>query len=190
MKWTPEQKNAVEAPVANILVSAAAGSGKTQVLTGRIIDRVKNGADISRLLVMTFTKAAAAEMRERISKSLAEAAKNEKDKYKRGRLLKQFSLADTADISTVHSFCGKVLKSYFYEIDLDPSFTIMNDYDKSILLTESLSETMDYYYDSADEDFLEFVGLVSGSTDDEEAARHDQERGSLCDEHPLPRKMA
>ncbi len=188
MKWTPEQKNAVEAPVANILVSAAAGSGKTQVLTGRIIDRVKNGADISRLLVMTFTKAAAAEMRERISKSLAEAAKNEKDKYKRGRLLKQFSLADTADISTVHSFCGKVLKSYFYEIDLDPSFTIMNDYDKSILLTESLSETMDYYYDSADEDFLEFVSLVSGSTDDEEAADMIKSAAVYAMSTPYPEK--
>lgn len=188
MNWTTEQKNAVEAPVANILISAAAGSGKTQVLTGRIIHRVKNGADISRLLVMTFTKAAAAEMRARISKSLSEAVAAESDPKKRRRLIKQLALSDTADISTVHSFCGKLLRSYFYELDLDPSFSIISDYDKKIMLSESLSETMDYYYDTNDGDFLEFVSLVSKSTDDNEAADMIERTAKFAMSTPYPEK--
>lgn len=169
MNFTPMQKAAVEAPVSNILVTAAAGSGKTQVLTGRILDRIKNhGADISRMLVITFTNAAAAEMRSRISKKLAEAsAENPKSR----RLKKQLSLSDTADISTIHSFCLKILRSYFYKIDLDPSFSMVNAYDQKIMMAESLSEAIDYFYESKNSDFLEFVDLVCGSKDDRNAVK-------------------
>lgn len=168
MDYTPMQKEAVEAPVSNILVTAAAGSGKTQVLTGRILDRIKNhGADISKMLIITFTNAAAAEMRERISKKLTEAsALNPKSR----RLKKQLSLCDTADISTIHSFCLKILRSYFYKIDLDPSFTMVNAYDQKIMMAESLSEAIDYFYDSKNSEFLEFVDLVCGSKNDNAAA--------------------
>lgn len=186
MNWTPEQKNAVEAPISNLLVCAAAGSGKTQVLTGRIINRVQSGADISRLLVMTFTKAAASEMRARISKSLSESFLNEKDPKKKKHLKKQLSLADTADISTVHSFCGKILRSYFYEINLDPSFSIISDYDRSIMLSESLSETMDFYYDSEDAAFLRFVDLVSDSSNDNAAAEMIESAAKFAMSTPVP----
>lgn len=188
MKWTPEQKNAVEAPLSNILVSAAAGSGKTQVLTGRIIHRAKNGADISRLLVMTFTKAAAAEMRERISKSLSEAFLIEDDPKKKKHLKKQLSLADTADISTVHSFCSKILRSYFYEIDLDPSFSIVTDYDRNIMLSESLAETMDFYYDNRDETFLSFIDLVSESSNDKAVSDMIEKTAIFAMSTPVPEK--
>lgn len=170
MEWTPMQKKAVEAPISDILVTAAAGSGKTQVLTGRILNRIQSGGDISKLLVITFTNAAAAEMRSRISKKLTEAVKNEKDAKKRHRLERQLSMADTADISTLHSFCLKLLRSYFYKLDLDPAFSLVSNYDRKIMLSESLADTVSYFYDTNNADFLELVDLVCDSKNDNKIA--------------------
>lgn len=166
MKLTDEQESAVYAPLSDILVTAAAGSGKTQVLTGRITERIKNGADISRLLIITFTNAAAAEMRERIKKSLTDALIAEEDDGKKAYLKRQLSRADTADISTLHSFCLKLLKTYFHNIGLDPSFTLLNNYDRRIMLAESLEEAADFFYECKDADFLALSDLVSSQKND------------------------
>ncbi len=164
MKWTKMQEKAVTYPVNDILVTAAAGSGKTQVLTGRILNRITNeNADISKMLVITFTNAAAAEMRSRISKKIAEAvSENPKSRH----LRRQLAMVGSSDISTIHSFCLNVLKSYFYIPDIDPSFKIAENYDIKIMKAEALSEAMDYFYDTENEDFLSSVELLCGSKND------------------------
>ena len=115
-EWTPEQKKAIEAK-GNILVSAAAGAGKTGVLSERIAQLVKNGADIDRMLIITFTRAAAAEMKNRIEDRLTELAgklTDEKDDALRDYLYRQASLCGNAHISTIDSFCSYLFRRHFY----------------------------------------------------------------------------
>ncbi len=185
MKWTSMQEKAVTAPVSNILVAAAAGSGKTQVLTGRILDRIQNhNSDISRMLVITFTNAAAAEMRERIKGKISEAVSTSPSL----RMKRQLALVDSSDISTIHSFCLKLLRSYFYKIDLDPSFSIASDYDTKIMKSEALSEAMDYFYEAEDDDFLSFIDLVCSSKNDYAAANMISSVINTAQSDPFPEK--
>ena len=130
MKWTDAQQSAIDAPrpgqlqSQTILVSAAAGSGKTAVLVERMIQRLKRRElSIQELMVVTFTKAAAAEMKARIGVKLAEEFQATGDEY----LEEQLNMLPSAHISTLHSFCQWVIRSYFYKLDIDPSFTIGND---------------------------------------------------------------
>ena len=130
MKWTDAQQSAIDAPrpgqlpSQTILVSAAAGSGKTAVLVERMIQRLKRRElSIQELMVVTFTKAAAAEMKARIGVKLAEEFQATGDTY----LEEQLNMLPSAHISTLHSFCQWVIRSYFYKLDIDPSFTIGNE---------------------------------------------------------------
>ena len=130
MKWTDAQQSAIDAPrpgqlqSQTILVSAAAGAGKTAVLVERMIQRLKRRElSIQELMVVTFTKAAAAEMKARIGVKLAEEFQATGDEY----LEEQLNMLPSAHISTLHSFCQWVIRSYFYKLDIDPSFTIGND---------------------------------------------------------------
>ena len=130
MKWTDAQQSAIDAPrpgqlpSQTILVSAAAGSGKTAVLVERMIQRLKRRElSIQELMVVTFTKAAAAEMKARIGMKLAEEFQATGDAY----LEEQLNMLPSAHISTLHSFCQWVIRSYFYKLDIDPSFTIGNE---------------------------------------------------------------
>ena len=130
MKWTEAQQSAIDAPrpgqllSQTILVSAAAGSGKTAVLVERMIQRLKRRElSIQELMVVTFTKAAAAEMKARIGVKLAEEFQATGDEY----LEEQLNMLPSAHISTLHSFCQWVIRSYFYKLDIDPSFTIGNE---------------------------------------------------------------
>ena len=130
MKWTDAQQSAIDAPrpgqlpSQTILVSAAAGSGKTAVLVERMIQRLKRRElSIQELMVVTFTKAAAAEMKARIGMKLAEEFQATGDAY----LKEQLNMLPSAHISTLHSFCQWVIRSYFYKLDIDPSFTIGNE---------------------------------------------------------------
>ena len=125
--WTEEQQKVIDLRGRNILVSAAAGSGKTAVLVERIISRLTRDnplLDVDRLLIMTFTDAAAAEMKERIGlaieKALEEDPKNE-------HLKRQSVLIRTAKIMTIHSFCSSVIREYFHTIDLDPGFRVAEE---------------------------------------------------------------
>ena len=124
MRWTKEQQQVIALRNRNILVSAAAGSGKTAVLVERIVQKVldeSSPVDIDRMLIVTFTKAAAAEMRERVSQAIEKRLEAEPEN---GRLQRQATLVHNAQITTIDSFCLYVVRNYFQTIDLEPSFRI------------------------------------------------------------------
>ncbi len=186
MKLTEMQKNAVTSPVSDILVTAAAGSGKTQVLTGRIMNRIINeNADISRMLIITFTNAAATEMRSRISKKITEAVTENPDNK---HLRRQLALSGSADISTTHSFCLKVVRTYFYLLDLDPTFKLAETYDVNIMKAEALSEAMDFFYDLRDDAFLSSIELLCGAKDDKKICEMVEKIWKFALNDPFPEK--
>ena len=166
--WTKEQMQVIATRHKNILVSAAAGSGKTAVLVERIIRMISEGehpADIDRLLVVTFTKAAAAEMRERISdaveKKLQEHPENE-------HLQKQMTLIHHAQITTIHSFCQHVIRSYFSAIDLDPSFRVGDEGEMKLIRQDVMKKMLEDYYQEGKEAFLRFSEQYAlGKTDED-----------------------
>ncbi|EKY27969.1 helicase-exonuclease AddAB subunit AddA [Clostridium celatum] len=166
-KWTNEQAQAIKTRNCNLLVAAAAGSGKTAVLVERIIKIItneENPVDIDKLLVVTFTSAAAAEMRERIAAAISkelEKSPNSKN------LQRQLTLLSRANITTMHSFCLEVIKNYFYTIDLDPSFRIGDETEATLMKNEIIEELFDEYYEEENEDFKDLLEAYSGSKDDE-----------------------
>ena len=165
-KWTPEQHDAITARGCNLLVSAAAGAGKTAVLVERIIRQVTdiyNPVDVDRLLVVTFTKAAAAEMRERISSAIARELNNNPDSL---HLRRQLTLLNRASVTTLHSFCLDILRRYFYKTDLDPAFRIADDNEAALLRLEILEELFEDCYENRDEEFLKLVDAYGGLRDD------------------------
>ena len=162
VQWTREQQKIIDLRNRNILVAAAAGSGKTAVLVERILSMVcdkKNPVDIDRLLVVTFTKAAAAEMRERIAAALEQkAAEHPED----SRLARQKLLAEhTAQITTIDSFCMYVLRNHFQEIGLDPSFRVADEGELALLKADVLEEYLEEQYEIAAEEFQEFADCYS-----------------------------
>lgn len=160
MKWTPSQELAINAS-GNLLVAAAAGSGKTAVLTERIVRLIKEGADPLNFLVVTFTKAAAAEMKKRISNRLYAAASEEEDGSKARRLYVCAESIGRANISTMHSFCTQVLRRHFHEAGLDPAFRVADETQMSILKSDVLDELLEERYESNDPAFLRLVELCT-----------------------------
>ncbi len=161
MKWTPEQQNVIDFRERNILVSAAAGSGKTAVLVERIIKRItdaKNPMDIDRLLVVTFTKAAAAEMRERIGRAIEECLEQHPEDE---NLRRQSTLIHNAQITTIDSFCLFVVRNHFEEIHLDPNFCIADQGEMKLLEMDVLDTLFEQEYEKSDENFLQFVDAYS-----------------------------
>lgn len=155
IKLTREQQRVVDTRDCNLLVAAAAGSGKTAVLVKRIIKKVtEEGQDIDRLLIVTFTHAAAAEMRERIGAALEEALlKNPDDNH----LQRQMLLLHSAQITTIHSFCLSVVREFFHLLSLDPGFRIGDEAELSLLKADVLEEVLEECYEKEEEDFLAFV---------------------------------
>lgn len=146
MAWTKEQQAAIDSRGQTLLLSAAAGSGKTAVLVERIIQRLldtEHPVDITELLVVTFTKAAASEMRERVAAALGAALSSSGD----GTVERQLALLPSASISTLHSFCQDVIRRYFYTIDIDPAVTIAGNEELSLLRKRVLEEVFLSYYD-------------------------------------------
>lgn len=166
-KWTNEQLEAIKTRRCNLLVAAAAGSGKTAVLVERIIKIVtdsENPIDIDRLLVVTFTSAAASEMRERIAAAITkELERNPSSK----NLQKQLTLLSRANITTMHSFCLDVIKNNFHTIDLDPAFRIGDETEGALLKNEIIDELFEDLYENDDEEFFNLVEAYAGSKDDE-----------------------
>ncbi len=160
VNWTEEQQKVIDVRNKNVLVSAAAGSGKTAVLVERILSLVcgsREGdtpVDVDRLLVVTFTNAAAAEMRERIGLALTKRLKEEPESV---HLEKQQTLIHNAQITTIHSFCQYVIRNYFHQLDLDPSFRIGDEGELKLLKGEVLKELLEDRYA---ENSPEFVGFV------------------------------
>ena len=165
--WTTEQQKVIDSRDCNILVSAAAGSGKTAVLVERIISMVTDPVhpvDIDRLLIVTFTRAAAGEMRERIrlaiEKKLAEDEDNE-------HLQRQSTLLHHAQITTIDSFCSYVVKNYFHLIDLDPSYRMAEEGELRLMQGDVAAQVLNDAYDRKEPEFLQFVECFStGKTDE------------------------
>ena len=130
---TPEQWQAIWQRGDNLLVSASAGSGKTKVLVDRIMGYIEDGINIDSLLIVTFTEAAAKEMKERLRTNLEKAITKEIDITKKHMYIKQLSLLPNATISTIHSFCMKVIRRYFYLSQLDPVFSLLNEVEGTLL---------------------------------------------------------
>lgn len=156
-KWTKEQLEVIESRECNLLVAAAAGSGKTAVLVERIIQMItsrENPIDIDKLLVVTFTNAAASEMRERIGDAIGKALdENPENKH----LQNQLVLLNKSSITTIHSFCLDVIKSNFHRINLDPNFRIGDQTECAILKQEAIEEVFEDLYEERDEGFLNLV---------------------------------
>ena len=165
VKWTTEQLQAIESKDTNILVAAAAGSGKTAVLVERIIHKIiEDKMDIDKLLVVTFTNAAAAEMRERILEAIYQ--KLEQDPSNE-HLQRQITLLNKASICTIHSFCLDVIRNHFYEIDLPSNFTIADTTQIDLLKQEVLEDLLEQKYIEQDNDFLELLETYTGYRGDE-----------------------
>ena len=166
-KWTHEQLSAIETRNCNLLVAAAAGSGKTAVLVERIIRIItneENPVDIDKLLVVTFTNAAASEMRERIANAISkelEINPNSKN------LQKQLTLLNRANITTMHSFCLDVIKNNFHKIDLDPSFRIGDQTEGVLIKAEVIEELFEDKYDEEDIEFTNLVEVFSNYKNDD-----------------------
>ena len=158
-KWTEEQQSAIESNGQNLLLSAAAGSGKTAVLVERIISRITDGEnpiDADKLLVVTFTNAAANEMRERIIEGLEKRhQKNPKDKL----IIRQLTLVKRAQITTIDSFCIDILRNFFVEADISPDFSVADPTECKVMLGEALDKVINEMYDDKDfgKDFMYFM---------------------------------
>lgn len=172
-RWTPAQQEALDTRNKNLLLSAAAGSGKTAVLTERITriaGDMESDIDINELLVLTFTKAAAAEMKSRVSASLTNKLREadaENNLPLIHHLERQLSLMGSAQISTLDSFFQSLLRQYFYLLDLDPKTQIMADENEGYLLKEAvLAEVLERWYEEADPDFLKTADLFASRYQD------------------------
>ena len=166
-KWTAPQRNAIDAKGMQILVSAAAGSGKTSVLTERvknILSDTNDPCSVSELLVVTFTRAAASEMRDRIYSALHEAALA--DKVKADYLLRQMTLLPTADICTIDSFCAKVVKDNFAAADVEVDFAMMDDKDTAELTAKALDTVIEALYEENSPEFNMLNSMFLSERDD------------------------
>ncbi|MFK4565788.1 helicase-exonuclease AddAB subunit AddA [Enterococcus sp. UD-01] len=163
-QFTDNQWQAVFDGNENILVSASAGSGKTTVLVRRVIEKLKSGVDIDRLLIVTYTEAAAKEMKERIQATLQKAINNESDPQQKQHFIKQLSLLPTANISTLHAFCLTVIRRFYYIIDMDPVFRLLTDETEILLLKEDVwDELREQFYE---QDRAPFYQLTSNFSND------------------------
>ena len=166
VSWTTEQQQVIDLRNRNILVSAAAGSGKTAVLVERIVKIItdkNHPVDIDHLLIVTFTNAAAAEMRERIGNAIEKALDEQPGNE---HLLRQLTLIHNAQITTIDSFCLYVVRNHFHEIDLEPNFRIGDEGELKLLREDVLDRVLEQNYEEPSEAFSDFVeGYASGRTD-------------------------
>lgn len=164
--WTTEQQKVISLRNRNILVSAAAGSGKTAVLVERIIQRLMDKdhpMDVDRLLVVTFTEAAASEMKERIRDAIEKKLTEEPEN---AHLQRQATLIHHAQITTIHSFCLSVIREYFHTIDLEPGFRTAEEGERKLLMQDVMEELLEEEYVKGEKEFLDFVEAVSPGRDD------------------------
>jgi len=164
--WTENQIDAINATGGNVLVSAAAGSGKTAVLVQRVVNLItkrESAIDANRLLVVTFTRAAAAEMKERINKALEEMILNDPFNI---HLHRQRNLLAQASISTIHSFCADLIRENFYELDIPQDFKIAEEGTLKILQAQAIENMLDIKYNEKNPDFYKLVESFASPKDD------------------------
>lgn len=186
-KWTERQQLTIDDRGNSLLVSAAAGSGKTAVLVERIKKLLFEGASLDNMLIVTFTRAAASEMRERLRSGLNKELDTCSDERRAKLLREQLSLVGRADICTFDSFAGKIVKSYYQVIDLDPSLSICDDYKSTMLKDEAMEEMFSHYYENKDPDFLYFLDHYSDSKSDRAARDMILSLFSFADTLPDPK---
>ena len=164
VKWTKEQKQAIEEKGENILVAAAAGSGKTAVLVERIIQKViHEEVSIDKILVVTFTNAAASEMRQRILEAIYQKIEEDPTNVK---LQRQITLLNQASICTIHAFCLDMIRNYFYEINTSANFRVGDTTEIELLKQEVLEDVFEQKYEQEEEEFIELVKLYTKYRDD------------------------
>jgi ATP-dependent helicase/nuclease subunit A len=185
-KWTDPQQNAIDARNSNILVSAAAGSGKTAVLVERVVKLIcdeKLDAGIDKLLIVTFTNAAAAEMKNRISRALYEIIKKEPNNH---RALSQLALLPSAKICTIDSFCINLVRENFFKLDISQDFTILDDSQQLLIEQTALEEIIEEHYKSENDDFKALVELLSASKNDDDLIKAIKRISSYISAQPFP----
>ena len=186
VKWTNQQQQVIDLRDRNLLVSAAAGSGKTAVLVERIIKKVldpEHPVDIDHLLVVTFTKAAAAEMRERVAKAIETRMDEEKDN---AYLNRQYTLVHHAQITTIDSFCLYVVKNYFQCIGLEPGFRVGDPGELSLILEDVLADVLERWYEAADPEFLAFADNYASAKNDTNLAQMVRRLYDYSTSYPWP----
>ena len=165
--WTEEQQKVISLRNRNILVSAAAGSGKTAVLVERILSKIldkEHPVDVDRLLIMTFTRAAAGEMKERLSAALEKALYEDPDN---AHLQKQMTLIHTAQITTIDGFCSYIIRNYFHMIGLDPGYRTAEEGELKLLREDVVKELLEDAYEKKEDRFLRLVECYApGKTDE------------------------
>lgn len=189
VNWTSEQKAAIDNRGGTLLVSAAAGSGKTAVLVQRVLERVtdpENPCDIDSFLIVTFTKAAASEMRGKIADALTElAAKNPQNL----RLRRQLMLVHRAKITTVHAFCMGLLREHFHALGLPPEFRTAEESEQAAMQAEVLEDVLEAQYARGDAGFASLVDALSGGRDDRQLSKVILETFGNLQASPKPKQV-
>lgn len=186
--WTKEQQAAITEKDCNLLVAAAAGAGKTAVLVERIIQKIiaeQNPIDIDALLVVTFTNAAATEMRERIGTAISQAIEEKKTSR---NIQRQLALLNKASITTIHSFCLEVIRNNFQSIDIDPNFRILDETEASLIKLETLNELFEEIYEEeeSNQDFFELLESYGTNRDDQKLQEMVLNVYSFVQSYPWP----
>lgn len=164
-EWTTEQKQAIDLRGKNLLVAAAAGSGKTAVLVERVIQLLlQDKVDIDEMLVVTFTKAAAGEMRERVSNALVKALNHPGPHLQHTR--RQLTRLNRASISTLHSFCTEVIRRYYHLVNIDPGFRVADQNEAGLMQAEVLESVMESAYEEGLPQFLGFIEIFAPGKND------------------------
>lgn len=190
VNYTPSQKAAIENRGGALLVAAAAGSGKTKVLVERLMSRVtdaENPVDIDRFLVITYTKSAAAELRSRIMDEINERLALEPGSR---HLRRQAALIYKAPISTIHSFCGGILRENAQLLGISPEFRVMEPDESEIVKLRVIEELIDERYENVDDDFAQLTDTMAAGRDDSRLSQLALELHSKLSSHPNPEKWA
>ncbi|WP_278926415.1 helicase-exonuclease AddAB subunit AddA [Staphylococcus auricularis] len=166
VQWTDNQWKSIYAKGQDTLVAAAAGSGKTAVLVERIIQRIINdGIDVDRLLVVTFTNASAREMKQRVEARIQQASLEHPDNE---HLKNQRIKIHQAQISTLHSFCLKMIQQHYDVLDIDPNFRTSSEAENVLLLEQTIDEVLEHHYDILDPDFVDLTEQLSSDRNDDQ----------------------
>lgn len=185
-QWTKEQQKVISLRGRSLLVSAAAGSGKTTTLVERIVQKVLNPehpVDIDRMLIVTFTKAAASDMREKICRAI----ENKMDEHPDNHFLqRQYTLVHNAQITTIDSFCLYVVRNYFQMVDLEPSFRIADPGELELLRAEVVDEVLEAHYEQKDEDFLQLADRYATAKSDARLVEFIQKLYDFSQSYPWP----
>ena len=186
MKWTQKQQEVIDARGCSLLVSAAAGSGKTAVLVERIIHLIcdgENPADIDRLLVMTFTNGSAGEMRERISRAIEAKLMEDPEQE---HLQVQAALVHRAQITTIDSFCLSLIRDHFNLLDIDPAFRIGDEGELMLLRADVMADMLEEYYEKDDPVFSRFVETYAAGKSDKGIEDYIMQVYTFSQSNPFP----